>query len=231
MERIATAFSVPEFAEWFLRGLKLSRRAGRTAAELWNVYGRLTFDELALPFAAVAHDIETGERIIFDKGPVATAVEASIRPPFFGRPTSRDGRYLLDGGIQAAVPTDVVREMGAKLAIGVGVGAFVRLPESLRPYAERLSQRLRRQPLNPRSISAQIACMSGLMARGRIVPAAADIEIRPNLRGISAYAPWNIELAILRGEQATRVALPSIRRLLAAKEPRERAGQSSRATA
>ncbi len=55
------------------------------------------FDELKIPFAAVATDIERGEPVIIKEGNVAAAVRASISIPVIFKPVSMNGRLLVDG--------------------------------------------------------------------------------------------------------------------------------------
>ncbi len=84
--------------------------------------GDRTFDQLKIPFAAVATDIEKGEQVVLREGKVYEAVRASISIPGVFRPVRRQDRLLVDGGVVARVPTDAARDMGADLVISVDVG-------------------------------------------------------------------------------------------------------------
>jgi NTE family protein len=216
MERTALQFSLADYVDWFLRGLSLGPSVGTIASELWRTYGRLTFAELAVPFAVVAHDVATGARLVLDDGRVSTAVEASIRPPFWGRPVAFRDHRLIDGGLQMPVPADVVRDMGADIIIAVNVGAFLRLPRPFRPHAAALAAALDRHPTDPAGLRRQISFLCRLLSRQRLKPPDAELEIRPNMRGISAFAPWQAREAARRGELAARRALPTIDRALSA---------------
>ena len=215
MERIALSFTPPAFTEWFLRGLRIAPDGGRIARHLWEAYGRYAFEEMAVPFAAIAHDLATGARLVLREGSVARAVEASIRPPILGQPTRIEGRWLVDGGLQSAVPTDVALQMGARVVIAVNVGELYRLPRSLRPQAARLGRTLRERAARPEGLPNQIGFMLGLIARERVVGPRLQVEIRPDMRGITAFSPWQIALAVRRGEAAARKALPAIELALA----------------
>jgi NTE family protein len=216
MERTALQFSLADYVDWFLRRLRIAPTAGTISGTLWRAYGRLSFADLAIPFAVVAHDVATGARIVLDDGPVSTAVEASIRPPFWGRPIALRDHALIDGGLQTPVPSDVVRDMGTDIVIAVNVGAFFRLPPSLRPYSATLSRALDRNSSDPPGIRNQLALIALLLSRERPRPPTFDVEIRPNMRGISAFAPWQAREAVRRGELAARRALPTIHRVLSA---------------
>jgi NTE family protein len=214
MQRPALQFSLADYIDWFLRGLKLDPAGGRIASELWQAYGRMDFRDLAVPFAVVAHDLGSGMRVVLSEGSVGQAVEASIRPPFLGRPVSLHSHELIDGGFQLPVPSDVVRGMGADIVIAVNLGAFIRLPPPLRSYAARLTRGAHGGPSHAAGLRSQFLFMCRLLSRQRLASPAADIEVRPNMRGISAFAPWQAGEAVRRGEIAARRALPAIKSAL-----------------
>jgi NTE family protein len=78
-----------------------------------------TFDDLPIPFRAVATDIETGHRVVLDRGELAGAMRASMSVPGVFAPYRLDGKLLVDGGMADNVPIDVAREMGADIVIVV----------------------------------------------------------------------------------------------------------------
>lgn len=82
-----------------------------------------TFEDLPIPFAAIACDLETGEEVVLkDKGDLATAICASCAiPGVFVPIEDEQGRTLVDGGIVAPVPTKAVKKMGAEIIIAVDV--------------------------------------------------------------------------------------------------------------
>ncbi len=80
------------------------------------------FDELPIPFRAVATDIETGDEIVLSSGNLARAIRASMAVPGAFDAVELDGRLLVDGLVTNNVPLDVAREMGADIAIVVNVG-------------------------------------------------------------------------------------------------------------
>jgi NTE family protein len=85
-------------------------------------YGLARFDDLPTPFRVVAVDLRTAERVVLDRGPLATALRASMSLPGVFPPVERDGRVLVDGGALDNVPADVVRDSGAGFVIAVDVG-------------------------------------------------------------------------------------------------------------
>jgi NTE family protein len=83
------------------------------------------FEDLPIPFAVVATDLETGGAIIMrDHGDVPFAIRASCAIPGWYVPvTDEQGRQLVDGGLVAVVPSTVARSLGADIVIAVDVNA------------------------------------------------------------------------------------------------------------
>ncbi len=84
-----------------------------------NVLGDVTFDDLAVPFAAVAVDIRTGTEVVLDQGGVCSAVAASSAVPMLYKPFIMDDMALVDGGLLNNMPADVCRKMGAEIVVSV----------------------------------------------------------------------------------------------------------------
>jgi NTE family protein len=80
------------------------------------------FDELAIPFRAIATDIVTGERVVLDHGDLTTAMRASLSAPGVFAPVESEGRMLVDGGLSSNLPIDVAREMNVDVLIVVDCG-------------------------------------------------------------------------------------------------------------
>ena len=80
-----------------------------------------TFDDLKIPFAAVATDVESGAEVILNQGKVIDAVRASIAIPGIFTPVKYQNYYLVDGGVVDPVPVDVVQKMGADIIIAVSL--------------------------------------------------------------------------------------------------------------
>lgn len=80
------------------------------------------FDDLAIPFRAVATDIVTGDRVIIDHGDLTTAMRASLSAPGVFSPVESEGRLLVDGGLSSNLPIDVARDMGVDILIVVDCG-------------------------------------------------------------------------------------------------------------
>jgi len=83
------------------------------------------FEDLPIPFAAVATELNTGAAVVFrDRGDLPFAIRASCAIPGWYVPvTAEDGRQLVDGGLVANIPSFVVRSLGADVVLAVDVNA------------------------------------------------------------------------------------------------------------
>lgn len=82
-------------------------------------------EDLKLPFAAVATDLNRGTRVVIDRGPVARAVHASSAIPGVFNPVEHQGKLLVDGGVMDNIPISVAREKGADIVIAVDISENV----------------------------------------------------------------------------------------------------------
>jgi len=82
-------------------------------------------ENLKLPFAAVATDLNRGKRVVLDRGSVARAVRASSAIPGVFNPVDYQGKLLVDGGVMDNIPIAVAREKGAELVIAVDISENV----------------------------------------------------------------------------------------------------------
>jgi len=82
-------------------------------------------ENLKIPFAAVATDLNRGTRVILDKGSVARAVRASSAIPGVFPPVDHQGKMLVDGGVIDNIPVSVAREKGADIVIAVDISENV----------------------------------------------------------------------------------------------------------
>ncbi len=79
------------------------------------------FEDLPIPFAAVAYDIKAGkETVLSETGDLVTAIRASSAVPgAFAPVKGGNGELFVDGGVTNIMPVDVVRAMGADIVIAV----------------------------------------------------------------------------------------------------------------
>lgn len=88
----------------------------------YPVYDVTDFDDLAIPYRAVATDIVKGKEAIIEKGSLALAMRASMSIPGIFQAVSYENTLLVDGGLLNNFPVDVAKNMGADIIIGSDVG-------------------------------------------------------------------------------------------------------------
>jgi NTE family protein len=90
------------------------------------------FDDLRIPYRAVATDIGTGEAVVLGSGSLAQAMRASMSVPGGFAAVEIDGKLLVDGGVANNLPISVVREMCADIVIAVDISTPLEEPEKVR---------------------------------------------------------------------------------------------------
>ena len=90
------------------------------------------FDDLKIPFRAVATDLISGNRIILEKGSLAEALRASVTVPLLYSPIERDSMFMVDGGLRSNIPVDVARDLGCDIVIVVNSTSGMRKPDQMK---------------------------------------------------------------------------------------------------
>lgn len=80
------------------------------------------FDQLPIPYRAVAADINDGSAVVIEGGDLALAMRASMSIPGAFPPVVMNDRVLVDGGVASNLPVAAARAMGADIIIAVDVG-------------------------------------------------------------------------------------------------------------
>jgi NTE family protein len=96
-------------------------KGGKAEHFITEILKGATFEDLRIPYAAVATDLNTSESILFKTGDLVKAIRASISVPAFFQPLFYQKRLLSDGGLSNPVPVDIVRKMGADIVIAVNL--------------------------------------------------------------------------------------------------------------
>ncbi|MDQ0217192.1 patatin family protein [Peribacillus cavernae] len=167
---------------------KMGFVSGKRVKELIRVltYGK-KLEELDFPVAVVATDIQTGEKVVFQDGPISDAVRASISIPGIFVPERVGGRLLVDGGVVDRIPVSVARGMGADIIIAVDV-AHVKQNQEITSIYDVIMQ------------SLDIMQMELLESR----KVASDVMIRPRVEQYNSKSFTNISEIINIGEEAAR---------------------------
>lgn len=101
---------------------------GQTMSRLYRTTAGMipeftSFNELSIPFRAVATDLETSRAVVLSKGSLVQAMQASATVPGALQPAVIDGKLLVDGGIANNMPVDVAKAMGADIVIAIDIGS------------------------------------------------------------------------------------------------------------
>lgn len=207
--------------------------AGREIASVLGQWGLdCTIEDLAIPFAAVATNLENGREVWLDAGPLLPAVRASVSIPGLFAPQHLAGRWLVDGGLTNPVPISVARAKGADVIVAVNPNAkpsgrvwvpqpatesllarlAASLPDALRPE-------LSDSPPSPQGadvVAASIDMLTEYLRRTRAAADPADVMIDIDLSTFSTMAFFEAETAIAAGRRAADEARPRIEAALKA---------------
>ncbi len=183
----------------------------------------ITFDDLSIPFAAIATDISNGNEIVLRHGILWQALRASGSVPVLFEPFRLDGRYLIDGGITNPLPTDVLIEHDVDIIISCAVNTLRKpMKQEMRGTGEHLDGAHDEMPIvMPQSdrkygIIDAITRSMGIMSAANTLQKSrlADIDIRPKV----SHIDWNDfhrgDELMKAGELAAEEAIPTILELL-----------------
>jgi NTE family protein len=208
----AAGMSVEEIADFgrklrwrHIGRITMSRLGVQTNARLESyMRSRLPvtkFEDLPIPFAAVATDLKTGQAVVLkDKGDVPFAIRASCTIPGWYVPVpDAEGRQLVDGGLVAVIPSAVTRALGADIVIAVDVNSagatFISSTGSL------IGVLLQSMMVIQKSVSIQHCEMS-------------DLVITPNVGHIRWDQVRRADELMVAGYEAGLESIPKIRELI-----------------
>jgi NTE family protein len=147
------------------------------------------FDDLPIPFRAVATDIATGEMHVMSSGDLALSIRASMSVPGLLAPAQLDDMALVDGGIVSNLPISVIRTMDVDIIIAVEVDFPLYGPDELESAPAITEQIL--TILMRKDTQYQISTL-----------AETDVLIQPALGTFSSSDFGNAEFAVEKGFEA-----------------------------
>lgn len=148
------------------------------------------FDQLPIPFEAVATNMVNGRKVILRQGVLATALRASMSVPGVFPPTEVDGELLGDGGLVDNLPVDVARSMGARRIIAIDIGTPLAPRKDLDNIVGLTSQMI--NILIEQNVRAQIASLGPH-----------DVLISPDLGALSS-------VDFQAGDRAVRIGYDAV---------------------
>ena len=156
-------------------------------------------EELPIPTAIVATDLESGAPYVFTRGPLDVAIRARCAFPGLFKPVKHDGRLLADGCTVAPLPTEVAACIAADCVLGVMVDVS------------------RNETTSPDS-TVQVFTNALMAAQKPASPSwmiKADVLLQPEVHHIDWHDFSCVDEAYAAGKDAMRRALPVLRELLA----------------
>ncbi len=177
--------------------VKLSLTLRRLAA---RAEGVADFDDLPIPFRAVATDLVTGDAVVLGSGDLASAIRASMSIPALFPPVEIDDRLLVDGGVVNNLPIDVARAMGADVVIVSEIPGADVTAEDLRSITAALAQTM--------SLMIQVNSQAQLALLGP-----GDVHLVPDVGAVGMLAFDRAPTTVSAGADAVEGAAATLRPL------------------
>ena len=152
------------------------------------------FYKLPIPYAAVATDIYTGEKVVLKSGNIAAAMRASMSIPPVFEPWVIDDKVLVDGGVVSNLPVFTARELFPGFPI-VAVDISGSLSDKVNSYLDVISQTLTilmRRTTDEESL-------------------AADVLLKPDIKGLGTLDTIDPEKVIALGRVAAEEKIEIIK--------------------
>lgn len=233
----------PEKIEEILHSVKRSRLFSRGSGEgpglmglsgianlLIDLLGDRRFEDLNIPFACTAVDIEDAQEVVLSQGRVVDSLLATIAVPGVFPPKVIGNTTLIDGGILDPVPVALARWLAPNLpVIAVALSpvpeGWKHMPpvtkgmiptQSTNPLASSLLDQFSRMRL-PQAfqIFTRSADITSLMlAEMRLKAEKPDVIIRPEVARYGLLDEADPHDLIQIGEAAAREAIPEVHRTL-----------------
>jgi NTE family protein len=186
-----------DIARWRVSrlGLASNQRLGEL---IERVFDSRQFEDLRIPMAVVATDLNSGEPVALSHGSLVDAIRASCAFPGLFEPVEIGTRCLADGGLVAPVPTRAARDLGAEFVLGVSVG----MQDGHRGAPSNVFQ------VMTRAVSAAQKHQLEVWERH------ADLVLRPDVQSIAWDQFERADEAIEAGAAVARLALPRIEKYL-----------------
>ncbi len=160
-----------------------------------------SFLDTRIPFACVATDLLSSERVIIRKGGLLEGVLASSCLPGVFPPVKINERILIDGGMASPVPGAEAKELGIDFVIGVNVEGL-RLRQDFRSGVDIIFQadQIRAYHFSRLSLSS------------------CDFLISPEVSGLSWADFSQAEFCISKGEEAAKKSLTYLKKTIRKKK-------------
>lgn len=228
------AYSLSEWQVFSLLGIGFRRGGLASGQKVFEKHKAEfcapSFDEMTLPFTAVATDLYSGKEVIFNKGDVNDAIQASCAIPALFPPIEHEGRWLIDGAVVNPVPVNQCRQLGADFVIAVNLSADFR-PQLIEKFEHEHeeSQKKTDDFLNKASggfvkqwfspdpkpnkkqapgimsvMSGALEILQARVTRSRLAGDPPDLLIEPQLRDVGLLEFQRAEELSIKGKEAVQ---------------------------
>jgi NTE family protein len=209
-------------------------QGARLMAKLTQDFAGKTFEDTWLPLKVVAANPMAREEVVFESGPLADAVRASVSIPGIFKPVRLKGKVCLDGGVVNPIPVSVLKRAGAHHVIAVNVFPTTqelaahrqvvqrrRLERDAqlasRPLPVRLLYRIRQElvrSVSPLVFDVIMRSMQSMEYQiAEVACREADLTLRPTVPGSHWLEFFNPEPFIRRGEEEALRYLAELKRI------------------
>jgi len=205
--------------------------ANRIFAEVEELIGQQLIEDLPIAFTAVATDLRARREVWFQRGPLLSAIRASIAIPGVITPVVMNGRLLADGGLMNPVPIEPTAASAADLTIAISLQGDRSAREERSParvpatptWREELVDRVRRtvgrerdlepEPVEPDPlrisdvVGLSLDAMQGLVARYRMAGLPPDVLVTVPVSAARSLDFHRVTEMIDLGQRLTAEAL------------------------
>jgi NTE family protein len=164
-----------------------------------NARFKQDFDDLPIPFRAVATDMVSGDMVVLGTGDLSVAMRASMAVPGAFSPVVIGDRVLSDGGMVRNLPVDIARGLCADVVIAVWLSTPQPRPEDLDTAMALLGRSM--DVMIDANVKAQVATLTD-----------ADIGIEVPMGDIGAGDFQRVPETIILGRTAADAVKDRLRR-------------------
>jgi NTE family protein len=196
---------------------------GLSGVRKWldEIVGEKTFDDLRIPCAVTAVDVNSGVEVIISEGRLKDAILSTIALPGIFPSHRLNGWELMDGGVLNPVPVSVARILSPDLPVVAVVlndpmdkpvrTYTIPMPSMLpRLFTDRITRMNFAQSFDIFMRSVDVS--SRAVSHFRLELDKPDVIIRPEVHHIEMLGKVNVEEVAQLGEDAVERVFPQLKR-------------------
>ena len=157
---------------------------GRGMAHMMEKHLPENFEDLEIPLAVTAVDLQDGRLVVLSDGPLHPALRGTSSIPGIISTEQHRGRYLIDGGLLNNLPVDVIRSMTHAPVLAVDVASppnrSIPVEESLIDRAKEIIKG-RKRPLAFEMFMKAFDIPAAMLTDSRLALNPPNLLVRPRL--------------------------------------------------